>query len=128
MPASLADRLAARCLVGSLSEAESAAYVLGRLARAGATSPLFGEEALSALHLAADGVPRRLNNGWRTSRLSASPTRDRETPDAETVAIAAKEAAFEAGLIGRAATPRARSRRHPTRWAARPIATDVRSL
>jgi type II secretory pathway predicted ATPase ExeA len=94
MPASLIDRLAARCLIGSLSESESASYVLGRLARAGATSPLFGSEALSALHLAADGLPRRLNRLADLALLVAY-ARDRENPDAEAVAIAAREAAFE---------------------------------
>ena len=62
LPAGLADRLAARCLLGPLTEAESSTYVLGRLAAAGATSPLFSPDALTALHRAADGLPRRLNH------------------------------------------------------------------
>ncbi|QEH32972.1 hypothetical protein OJF2_14640 [Aquisphaera giovannonii] len=61
LPDSLGDRLAARCLLGPLAEHESAAYVLGRLSAAGATSPLFTDDALPALHRSADGLPRRLN-------------------------------------------------------------------
>ena len=59
LPPGLADRLTARCLLGPLTEAESASYVLGRLASAGATAPLFTPEALAALHRVADGLPRR---------------------------------------------------------------------
>ena len=61
LPIGLADRLAARCLLGPFTEQESAAYLLGRLARAGAQNPLFTDGALSSLHRAADGLPRRLN-------------------------------------------------------------------
>lgn len=61
LPPALSDRLTARCLVGPLETPEASAYVLGRLAAAGAKVPLFDEEALEALAIAADGLPRRLN-------------------------------------------------------------------
>jgi type II secretory pathway predicted ATPase ExeA len=61
LPAGLADRLTARCLLGPLTETESSQYVLGKLAAAGATTPLFSEPALAELHRAALGLPRRLN-------------------------------------------------------------------
>jgi len=62
LPSGLADRLAARCLLGPLTEAESSGYVLGRLTAAGAKSPLFSQAALAALHRTAGGLPRRLNH------------------------------------------------------------------
>ena len=94
MPPSLVDRLAAKCLIGPLTEGESAAYVLGRLRQAGAMTPLFPAEALSALHRAADGLPRRLNRLADLALLIAY-ARESDCPDAETVSLAAKEAAFD---------------------------------
>lgn len=93
VPTSLLDRLSARCVVGALTETESAAYVLGRLFLAGAETPLFGGEALAALHREAEGLPRRLNRLADLALLIAY-ARDREAADAEAVAIAAREAAF----------------------------------
>jgi type II secretory pathway predicted ATPase ExeA len=61
LPVGLADRLAARCLLGPLTEEESASYVLGRLDAAEARDHLFTQGALASLHRAADGLPRRLN-------------------------------------------------------------------
>jgi MSHA biogenesis protein MshM len=61
LPAGLTDRLSAHCLLGALSEEESFAYITGRSAASGGRYPLFSEQALSALHRAADGLPRRLN-------------------------------------------------------------------
>ena len=57
LPTGLADRLAARCLLGPFTEDESSAYVLGRLAAAGATS-----------HLVLPRCPAR-----STARPTASP-------------------------------------------------------
>jgi type II secretory pathway predicted ATPase ExeA len=61
LPAGLAERLAVRCVLDPFSPDESSAYVIGRLAAAGASAPLFSPEALSTLHQAAAGIPRRLN-------------------------------------------------------------------
>ena len=90
LPPGLADRLTARCLLGPFTEAESSAYVLGRLAAAGAVAPLFSAEALSALHRAADGLPRRLNHLADLSLLIAY-AEGQPQADARTVAIAARE-------------------------------------
>jgi type II secretory pathway predicted ATPase ExeA len=91
MPDSLADRLATRGLVGPLAEAESAAYVLGRAAAAGAASPLFDLESLAVLHRAADGLPRRLNRLADLSLLIAF-ARDLPRPDFDVVCAAVREA------------------------------------
>lgn len=90
LPASLSDRLTARCLLGPLSEAESSAYITGRLAAAGCTVPLFPPEALAALHHAAAGLPRRLNRMADLALLVAY-AEDMPHPDIRTVAIAARE-------------------------------------
>jgi MSHA biogenesis protein MshM len=90
LPPGLADRLTARCLLSPFTESESSAYVLGRLAAAGATASLFTPEALTALHRAADGLPRRLNHLADLALLIAYAEGH---PQAEprTVAIAARE-------------------------------------
>jgi type II secretory pathway predicted ATPase ExeA len=94
LPDGLADRLTAHCLLGPLTEAESAAYVEGRLAAAGAREPLFAPEALGALHRAAEGLPRRLNRLADLALLIAY-AEGRPQPDADAVAIAAREALHE---------------------------------
>ena len=91
LPAGLSDRLAARCLVGPLSETESSAYVLGKLSAArleGELTPDLFTPA--ALHFAADGLPRRLS---RLADLALLIAYARELPrvDEETIAIAARE-------------------------------------
>ena len=98
LPPGLADRLAARCLAGPLTEAESSAYVLGRIAaaRTGAGDELFPPSALSALHHAADGLPRRLNRLADLSLLIAY-ARDLPSVDEDAIAIAARE--FQHGGI-----------------------------
>ncbi len=90
LPPGLADRLTARCLLGPLTDAESSSYVLGRLAAAGALAPLFTPDALSALHRAADGLPRRLNHLADLSLLIAY-AEGHPQADSRTVAIAARE-------------------------------------
>jgi len=91
LPAGLLDRLTARCLLGPLTEPESAAYIAGRLAAAGAVEPLFDPPALSALHRAADGLPRRLNRLADLALLIAY-AEGHPRPDARAVAVAAREA------------------------------------
>jgi type II secretory pathway predicted ATPase ExeA len=90
LPPGLADRLTARSLLGPLTEAESSAYVLGRLAAAGATTPLFTAEALADLHKAALGLPRRLNHLADLALLIAY-AESRPQADSRIVAIAARE-------------------------------------
>lgn len=90
LPAGLVDRLTARCLLGPLSEAESASYILGRLAVSGATSPLFSPDSLIDLHRAAEGLPRRLNRLADLALLIAY-AEGLPHPDPRAVAIAARE-------------------------------------
>lgn len=94
LPAALVDRLTARCLLGPLSEAESASYVQGRLAAAGAAAPLFDLAALTALYRAGDGLPRRLNRLADLALLIAY-AEGQPGPDARAVAIAARELDFD---------------------------------
>lgn len=94
MPPSLADRLTARCLLGPLTAKESAAYLLGRLATVGATTPLFAPEALDLLHHAAGGMPRRLNRLADLALLIAY-AEGQPGPDPRAVSIAARELDFE---------------------------------
>jgi type II secretory pathway predicted ATPase ExeA len=90
LPPGLADRLTARCLAGPLTDSESSTYVLGRLATAGARSPLFSPEALTALHHAGSGLPRRLNHLADLALLIAY-AHDLPLVDDRTVAVAAHE-------------------------------------
>jgi type II secretory pathway predicted ATPase ExeA len=90
LPARLRERLTTRCLLGSFTEAESAAYVLGRLQNAGAASPLFTAAALAALHRAAQGIPRRLNHIADLALLIAY-ARELSVADESTVTLAAWE-------------------------------------
>ncbi len=94
LPLAFADRLAARCLVGPLTESETVAYVEGRLASAGSTKPIFPPEALAAMHRAADGLPRRLNRLADLALLIAY-ARDRPSPDLDSVLAAAREATLD---------------------------------
>jgi len=90
LPSGLSDRLAARCLLGPLTEAESTTYVLGRLTAAGAKSPLFSQAALTALHRTAGGLPRRLNHLADMALLIAY-ARDLSLADDLSVTSAARE-------------------------------------
>jgi len=90
LPPRLADRLTARCLLGPFTEDESAAYVLGRLGAAGARSPLFSQAALTTLHRAADGSPRRLNHLADLALLIAH-ARDQPIADETAITLAAQE-------------------------------------
>jgi type II secretory pathway predicted ATPase ExeA len=94
IPPSLCDRLSARAMLGPFTAEESAIYVLGRLASAGASRPLFDPDALAELHRSADGLPRRLNRLADLALLIAYAD-GRDRPDTVAVEIAAREAAFE---------------------------------
>jgi type II secretory pathway predicted ATPase ExeA len=92
LPPGLADRLAARCLAGPMSESESSAYILGRLAAAGARAErtLFSPAALSTLYRESGGLPRRLNHLADLALLIAY-AQDLRHADEHTIAIAARE-------------------------------------
>ncbi|WP_315852029.1 ExeA family protein [Tautonia rosea] len=91
LPPSLADRLTARYALGSMTEEESAAYVVGRLEKAGARLPLFDDEQLSAMHLHAEGLPRRLNRLADLTLLMAF-AEGLDRPDARCLDIAVRDA------------------------------------
>jgi type II secretory pathway predicted ATPase ExeA len=90
LPAGLTDRLAAHCLLGALTEEESIAYITGRSTAAGGRYPLFSQQALSALHRAADGLPRRLNRLADLALLIAY-AKDLPLVDDAIISIAAHE-------------------------------------
>jgi type II secretory pathway predicted ATPase ExeA len=94
LPASLEDRLTARAGLGPLDEAESAAYLAGRLAWAGGDPdrPLFDLAASAILHRAAEGQPRRLNRLADLALLIAF-AREIDRPDLDAVRAAARELA-----------------------------------
>ena len=91
LPASMADRVAARVVVGALSGQESSTYINEKLRISGATRPIFDAESLDALYRHADGLPRRLNRVADLALLIAY-ARDRDCPDPRDVADAAREA------------------------------------
>ena len=93
LPESLADRIGAWGEVLPLTASETSAYVLGRLALAGAQGPLFGPSALERLYFESSGLPRRINQLADLSLLIAFARRLSEVTD-EIVAIAAEDAAF----------------------------------
>ena len=92
LPNTLAERITAHGRLGLFEEAETGAYVTGRLAAAGATRTLFDGPALAALHDVTDGMPRRLNLVADLALLIAFARG--EMPDSETVARAAREGVF----------------------------------
>jgi len=57
----LEDRLELSCVLQSLDEAETAAYVHHRLHVAGGSPDLFDSTALAAVHQLSGGLPRRIN-------------------------------------------------------------------
>jgi len=94
LPDQLADRLSARCLLSPFTEPETAAYLEGRLAAAGCTESLFSPDAIEALHLAADGLPRRLNRLADLALLIAYAEESTQcTP--RTISIAARELGYD---------------------------------
>jgi type II secretory pathway predicted ATPase ExeA len=56
-----AQRIAASYHLGTLSEAETVAYIHHRLTHAGAAEPIFTPEACAAVHRYSSGVPRIIN-------------------------------------------------------------------
>jgi type II secretory pathway predicted ATPase ExeA len=86
--ASLAQRLAIRCSLGSLSESDSADYLDRRLRAAGARATLFRPAAAARLFEKTGGVPRLMNN-LATASLLAAASRGRKHIDLQDVDDAA---------------------------------------
>jgi len=102
----LAQRVIARFHLGSLTEAETAAYVAHRMQVAGQNGPLpFDAAALRRLHRLTHGVPRRINLLAGRALLGAYAQR-RHAVDAATVGRAADEVFGATGAqAARPATP-----------------------
>jgi len=80
----LKQRVALRCQLQPLDEAQTRAYVLSRLERAGAKPgvPIFTEESLSTLHEYSRGIPRIVNNLCENAMVSAFARQQKPvTPD-----------------------------------------------
>jgi len=80
----LKQRVALRCQLQPLDEAQTRAYVLSRLERAGARLgvPIFTEESLSTLHEYSRGIPRIINNLCENAMVSAFARQQKPvTPD-----------------------------------------------
>ena len=69
----LKQRVSLRCQLQPLDEAQTRAYVLSRLERAGAPAepPIFADEALSKLYEYSGGIPRIINNLCENSMVNA---------------------------------------------------------
>ena len=69
----LKQRVSLRCQLLPLDEAQTHAYVLSRLERAGATPdpPVFSEEALGKVYEYSRGIPRIINNLCENSMVNA---------------------------------------------------------
>ena len=93
LPASLIDRLGARCPILPLTASESSAYVVGRLALAGARLPLFDPPSLAVLHHDSGGLPRRLNRLADLALLIAF-ARGQSEAGVDAVTLASREAGF----------------------------------
>ena len=69
----LKQRVSLRCQLQPLDEAQTRAYVLSRLERAGALAepPIFADPALSKLYEYSGGIPRIINNLCENSMVNA---------------------------------------------------------
>src|SRR5271169_6273189 len=80
----LKQRVALRCQLQPLDEAQTRAYVLSRLERAGAPAepPIFSDAALRKVHEYSGGIPRIINNLCENSMVSAFSNEQRTvTPE-----------------------------------------------
>lgn len=90
LPESIQERLAAQVEIGPWLKDETAAYLEGRIARAGGPSGLFPAEAVSLIHRLAFGMPRRVNRLADLSLLVACAN-GQNRPDVESVEVASRE-------------------------------------
>jgi general secretion pathway protein A len=75
----LKQRVALRCQLQPLDAAQTHAYILSRLERAGAPAepPVFSEEALDKIHEYSRGIPRIINNLCENSMVNAFASEQR---------------------------------------------------
>lgn len=69
--AGLRDRFALSAVVEPLGRGEADAYINGRASSAGASAPLFDDDALAEIFVYSKGVPRRINRVCDLSLLTA---------------------------------------------------------
>ncbi|MGA8877048.1 MAG: AAA family ATPase [Candidatus Korobacteraceae bacterium] len=76
----LKQRVALRCQLQPLDEAQTHAYILSRLERAGAPAepPIFSEEALGKIYEYSRGIPRIINNLCENSMVNAFANEQRQ--------------------------------------------------
>jgi general secretion pathway protein A len=87
--------------VGALDPEETGCYLAHRLAVAGRRAPLFGPEAILAVHRRSGGVPRRVNQVAASALLEAF-AREADPISAEIVDAAAADLAAHLGTVARA--------------------------
>jgi general secretion pathway protein A len=87
--------------VGALDLEETGSYLAHRLAVAGRRAPLFGPEAILAVHRRSGGVPRRVNQVAASALLEAF-AREADPISAEIVDAAAADLAAHLGTVARA--------------------------
>ncbi len=98
----LAQRIIARYHLGPLSAPDCRAYIVHRLAVAGArSSPLFSEAAMRAVHRVSGGVPRKINLVCDRALLAAYARKESRVDEA-----LVKQAATE--IFSKASAPRRR--------------------
>ncbi len=76
----LKQRVALRCQLQPLDEAQTHSYILSRLERAGAPAepPIFSEEALGKIYEYSRGIPRIINNLCENSMVNAFANEQRQ--------------------------------------------------
>jgi len=79
-----AQRLAMRYHMGGLSRQETAEYLRQQLKLAGAHEPVFGEDAVAAIHEATYGIPRKIG-AIAEQAMTYAMFADKRTVDADTV-------------------------------------------
>lgn len=78
----LSQRIAIRCHLGPLNQGETAKYISHRINIAGATRPLFSDEALGKIYDKSGGIPRRVNQICDLALLTGFGRRaDKVDPD-----------------------------------------------
>ncbi len=85
-----AQRIAVRCHLGSLNEAETKKYITHRLAVAGRSQPIFTDDATRTIYRKSGGIPRRINHICDLALLSAFG-REKETIGGEIIKDASND-------------------------------------
>jgi len=104
----LAQRVAVKCRLTSLTPEITKAYIRHRLKVAGSTKELFGEEILDRIHVYSRGIPRLINTICDNVLLEGFLLK-RDRIEIELVEDVARDLGLDAGHAG---NPRP-SRRHP---------------